>query len=111
LASVVVKTTKEEKTLMMIAQRQENKMQIKSVTKEETAYDKYIRFTYEGQEYSVLLHWDKWDGFDLQFTELERTANWVDDPEWAINWEDNNEESLSYTLEQLSDEAIEESYK
>jgi hypothetical protein len=86
------------------------KIEIASATKEETAYDKWIIFNYEGQEYSVLLHWDKWDGFDLQFTESEFRSKWIDDPEWAVNWEDNNEQSLAYTLEELSDNIIEESY-
>jgi hypothetical protein len=85
-------------------------IEIKSITKEETSYDKYVQFTYEGESYSVLLHWDKWDGFDLTFTELDRTRNWIDAPDWAITWDENNEESLGYTLDQLTDEAIEESY-
>jgi hypothetical protein len=85
-------------------------IKIESITKEETAYDKYVQFTYEGESYSVLLHWDKWDGFDLTFTELDRTRNWIDAPDWAITWDENNEESLGYTLDQLTDEAIEESY-
>ena len=85
-------------------------MEIKSVTKEETSYDKWIRFEYQGQEYSVLLHWDKWDGFDLTFTELDFTRKWIDAPDWAITWDENNEDSLGYTLEQLSDESLEESY-
>jgi hypothetical protein len=83
---------------------------INGITKEETAYDKYVQFTYEGQEYSVLLHWDKWDGFDLQFTESEFRSKWIADPEWAVNWEDNNDESLAYTLDGLTDEALEASY-
>ena len=76
---------------------------INGVTKEETAYDKYVQFTYEGESYSATLHWDKWDGYDLTFKD-------IDDPEWAINWEDNNDESLAYTLDGLSDEVLEASY-
>ena len=85
-------------------------IEIKGITKEETAYDKYVQFTYEGESYSVLLHWDKWDGFDLTFTELDSTRNWIDAPDWAITWDENNEESLGYTLECLTDEALEASY-
>lgn len=91
----------------MIALRQENKVKIAEVVKEETAYDKWIRFEYEGQEYSVLLHWDKWDGFDLTFTELDFTRKWIDAPDWAITWDEEHEESLGYTLELLSDETLE----
>ena len=94
----------------MPTQTGEHEMKINSVTKEETSYDKWIRFEYQGQEYSVLLHWDKWDGFDLTFTELDFTRKWIDAPDWAITWDESNEDSLGYTLEQLSDESLEESY-
>lgn len=85
-------------------------IEINNITKEETAYDKYIQFTYEGDVYSVLLHWDKWDGFDITFTEVGNSRNWIDAPDWAITWDENNEDSLGYTLECLSDEALEASY-
>jgi hypothetical protein len=75
-------------------------MEIKGVTKEETAYGKEMTISYEGQEYEVVLHWDKWDGYDVRFINAE-------EPEWAINWEDNNEESLAYTLDNLTDEVLE----
>jgi hypothetical protein len=88
------------------------KIEIASATKEETAYDKWIIFNYEGQEYSVLLHWDKWDGFDLQFTESEFRSKWIADPEWASEWQENPgyEESLECTLDNLTDEVLEASY-
>jgi hypothetical protein len=86
------------------------KIEIASATKEETAYDKWVVFKYEGQEYSVLLHWDKWDGFDLTFTEVGNHRQWIDAPDWAITWDEDNEDSLGYTLEELSDNLIEESY-
>ena len=79
-------------------------IKINGIVKEETAYDKEITLTYEGQEYAVLLHWDKWDGYEVTFTE-------IDDPQWAINWEDNNDgENLAYVLDGLTDEVLEESY-
>jgi hypothetical protein len=86
---------------------------VTSLTKEETAYDKYIQFTYEGESYSVLLHWDKWDGFDLTFTETTNTRNWIETPEWVTTWEDSQQygaESFEYTLECLSEEKLEASY-
>lgn len=85
-------------------------MKLKSVTKEETAYDKWITFEHEGQEYSAILHWDKWDGFDLTFTELGVYRAWIETPEWAVMWEDKNNESLELKLDELTDEIIEESY-
>ena len=72
-------------------------IKIEAVIKEEVAFDKEITFTYEGQEYDVLLHWDKWDGYDLTF-------NKVDEPEWAKEW--NNGETLAYVLDGLTDKAL-----
>ena len=74
---------------------------INGIVKEDTAYDKEITLTYEGQEYSVCLHWDKWDGYDITFTE-------VDEPEWATNWDDNNDTVLAFVLDELTDEKLEE---
>ena len=85
-------------------------IKINGITKEETAYDKYVQFTYEGESYSALLHWDKYDGFDLTFTEVGKVYATISDPDWAVTWEENNEESLCYTLECLTDEALEASY-
>lgn len=86
---------------------------IQGVTKDETAYDKYIQFTYKGESYSVLLHWDKWDGYELTFTDTANTRNWIESPEWAAMWEDNQQyggESLEYTLDGLTDETLEALY-
>jgi hypothetical protein len=79
-------------------------IEIKGISKEETAYDKEMTISYEGQEYEIVLHWDKWDGYDVRFTN-------ADEPEWATNWEDNNDgESLAYVLDGLTDEVLEASY-
>ena len=85
-------------------------IEINGVTKEDTAYDKWVHFTYEGEQYHALLHWDMYDGFDLAFTDAVRTANWVKSPDWVWDWEGENEESLEFTLDQLTDEVIEASY-
>jgi len=79
-------------------------IKINGIVKEDTAYDKEITLTYEGQEYSVCLHWDKWDGYDITF--LDTVS-----PDWADDWDDNNDgESLAYVLDGLTDEVLEESY-
>jgi hypothetical protein len=78
-------------------------MIIEGVEKQETAYTKKMTITYEGQQYDVLLYWNNSDGYDLDFVGS-------DEPQWAIEWEDNNEESLAYTLDSLTDQVIEESY-
>jgi hypothetical protein len=78
-------------------------MIIEGVEKQETAYTKKMTITYEGQQYDVLLYWNSLDGYDLDFIGS-------DEPQWAIDWEDNNAESLAFTLDGLTDEVIEESY-
>ena len=82
---------------------------IKGVTKQDTAYDKRITFEREGVEYSVLLHWDAYEGFELNF--LDSRA-FTSTPEWAICFEDEEGEgeSLEYSLDALTDKVIEESY-
>ena len=81
---------------------------IKGVTKEDTAYDKRITFEREGVEHSVLLHWDNYDGYDLQFLEGK---SYIADPEWVSEWqekaEEENTESLEGILDGLTDEVIE----
>jgi hypothetical protein len=81
---------------------------IKGVTKEDTAYDKNITFEREGVEYSVLLHWDSYDGYDLQFLDGKK---FIADPEWVSEWqekaEEENTEYLEDALDGLTDEVIE----
>jgi len=76
-------------------------MIIEGVSKQETSYAKEMTITYDGQQYEVLLRWNNWDGYELDFINS-------DEPEWAIEWEDNNEESLAYTLDSLTDEVLED---
>jgi hypothetical protein len=78
-------------------------MIIEGVTKEETAYTKSMTLTYEGEQYEVLLYWNNWDGYEINFINS-------DEPEWAINWEENNEQSLAFVLDDLTEEVLEESY-
>ena len=87
-------------------------IKINGTTKEETAYDKWVHFTYKGEEYHAQLHWDRHEGFDLNFTDATRSANWIDTPDWAIEWESGEGEgdSLAYTLDCFTDEVIEGSY-
>jgi hypothetical protein len=78
-------------------------IEIKGITKEETAYDKEMTISYEGQEYSIILHWDKWDGYEIFFND-------IDTPDWAIDWEENNDnESLAYLLDGLTEQILEAS--
>lgn len=76
---------------------------IKGINKEDTAYDKRITFEREGVEYSVLLHWDSYDGYNLSFKGTT--------PDWVIEWneDDHDGETLEFVLDQLTDEVMEES--
>lgn len=78
-------------------------MIVEGVTKEETAYTKKMTVTYEGERYEVLLYWNNWTGYEIDFIGS-------DEPEWAINWEDNNEESLAFVLDDLTEEVLEASH-
>ena len=80
-------------------------IEISTVSKEDTAYDKRITFTYKDKEYRVLLHWDAYEGFDLMFLE-ENGRTFTSTPEWAVDWdeEEHDGNSLEYCLDELSDE-------
>lgn len=71
---------------------------IKQASKETTAWAKEITFEREGKEYSVTLYWDSYDGYDITFKNKYNGT-----PEWAAMWEENNSNSLGYTLDELSE--------
>lgn len=79
-------------------------IEIKESSTRDTAYDKFIKFTYEGQEYSVFLHWDSYEGYDMNFTELENTGKWISDPDWVEDFDYNGNESLESILDGLTNE-------
>lgn len=84
---------------------------IKSVTKQDTAYDKRITFEREGVEYSTLLHWDSYDGYDLSFADRQGYYTSSHTPDWAIEWDEDKEgDTLESILDRLTDEVIESSY-
>jgi hypothetical protein len=74
--------------------------------REETAYEKRIKFTYGGQEYSVKLSWSMYDGYDLDFlrggdviaTPL-RGGDVIATPEWAEDYENDDGEDLTTVLD------------
>ena len=78
-------------------------IEISAMGKTETAWEKSINFTYQGQDYFDNLLWDNHNGYDLDFPECPA-------PEWYLIWEDNNENSLASTLDELSEKILEESY-
>jgi hypothetical protein len=81
-------------------------IKIQKVSKEETAWDKRITFERDGVEYSVLLHWDSYDGYELNFLDDRR---FIPHPDWVNEWQDFQQygaESLEYTLDCLTEEAM-----
>lgn len=79
---------------------------INKVTREETAYDKNIYFTYEEKEYYAHLHWDKYEGFFLDVIDHNQ-KKFTPDPEWVSKWNDTHEEPLAYVLDSLTDKVLE----
>ena len=87
-------------------------LKISGVSKEERSYEKQITFTRGGSTYYARLYWESGEGCDLTLTNAEGES--ITTPKWAVDWEEESElhyeESLSFILDQLTDEAIEESY-
>jgi hypothetical protein len=61
-------------------------LEVGSILKTETAFDKDMTITYQSKEYRVILHWDWNEGFEA--TWLDDEGRFVSSPEWAI--EDEN---------------------
>lgn len=79
---------------------------VAGVTKEDTAFDKRITFRYDGKEYQVLLHWDSYDGYDLNFLGKDGRT-FIATPDWAVDWnEEETGEYLELHLDSLSDEVL-----
>lgn len=74
-------------------------IQVGSLLKTETAYDKDMNLTYDGQEIRVILHWDDHDGFDIQW--LDSQNRWTTQPAWADKIEESDEMSIGYFLDSL----------
>ena len=69
-------------------------IEIGSILKTETAYDKDITFIREGVEYRVILHWDSHDGYEA--TWLDSEARFVSSPEWQDDDQHRLWEALDY---------------
>ena len=75
------------------------KIQVGALLKTETAYDKDMNITFEGQEVRVIMHWDDHDGFDIQWLDLE--GRWISAPAWAEKIEADGDMSIGYFLDSL----------
>lgn len=79
-------------------QHLEEKIVITGKEHEETAWKRYIRFEYNGEDNQVFLFWNEFDGYELYWLPLSKT------PEWAINWDEeaHDNQSLESYLDDLT---------
>ena len=78
-------------------------IKITGVRHEETAWKRYIYFKYENTEYSVLLFWDEFNGYELYWkNEDSALINSLKTPEWAVEWNEDGHDFM--TLEHYLDE-------
>lgn len=75
------------------------KVQVGSLLKTETAYDKDMNLTFDGTEIRVILHWDDHDGFDIQWLDLDN--RWIEQPDWATKIEEAGQMSVGFFLDGL----------
>ena len=80
-----------------------DKIKVTDASIEVTATSKEISFTYEGKEYQVILNWNTYNGYDMYFKD--------DTPDWAEDWDNENDEILAFLLDDLSQGIIEEEEK
>ena len=85
-------------------------LQIKETSTDEvTGWVRYIEFSYDNKDYSVKLHWDAYDGYDI-YSWNNIDGNWeVSAPDWVHNYKSkslgDNEKgffALCFDLDELS---------
>jgi hypothetical protein len=74
-------------------------IEVGALLKTETAYDKDMNITCDGQEVRVILHWDTHDGWDYTWLDMEN--RFIDTPEWAQKIEDEGDMSIGFFLDGL----------
>jgi hypothetical protein len=73
-------------------------LEVGALLKTETAYDKDMNITVDGQEVRVILHWDSHDGYEMTWLDLE--SRFINAPAWADKIEEENN-NLGYVLDCL----------
>ena len=81
-------------------------LQVGALLKTETAYDKDMNITFDGQEVRVILHWDSHDGFEITWLDME--GRFITAPAWADGIEEEDEMSVGYFLDSLSEHSRKE---
>jgi hypothetical protein len=62
-------------------------LEVGSILKTETAFDKDMTLIHDGKEYRVILHWDWHDGFEA--TWLDDEGRFMSTPKWVDDEDDN----------------------
>lgn len=80
-------------------------IKVDGVRQEITGWKRYISFTYDGNQYEAILHWDS-DGYELFFTSENGVAYqglW-NMPDWAENWDETKHDGqyLNWYLDDLT---------
>ena len=81
-------------------------LQVGALLKTETAYDKDMNITFDGQEIRVILHWDDHDGFEITWLDLDR--RFITAPAWADKIEEDGEMSVGFFLDSLKEHSRKE---
>jgi hypothetical protein len=89
---------RDKRIMSKIKQQLEREIVISDTSLEITAWNRYICFQYEGNQYELTLFWNEFDGFDIWWREPSKA------PDWAINWDETkyNGESLAGYLDWLT---------
>jgi hypothetical protein len=86
-------------------------LQIKEVSTDEvTGWVRYIEFSYDNKDYSVKLHWDAYDGYDIySWNNIDGNSE-VSAPDWVQNYkskslgdDENGFFALCFDLDNLSE--------
>jgi len=73
------------------------------------SWKRYIYFKYQDTEYSVLLFWDEFNGYEIYWKDKDsELLNSHIAPEWAVNWDEDAHEgmSLEHWLDELTFEKV-----
>jgi len=63
---------------------------ITGVSAENMSWKRYIYFNYDGNEYSLTLFWDEFNGYEIFWREPSKI------PDWVVNWNEDEHEGMSF---------------
>jgi len=71
---------------------------ISSAREETLSWKRYIHFKFQDKEYSVLLFWDEFNGYEIYWKNIESgLLNSLIAPEWVVNWDEDLYEGMSFS--------------